>query len=78
MSTMKRLTASEPTAVDAEATIQETALVIEIRLANVRHDRGREPIKFQNTSRNPNFGWMTGAAAAAVMVVICVFAFVYR
>ena len=49
-----------------------------MQMNDLRYNRGRDPIRLPTERANYNLGWTTGVAAAALMIVICVFALAYR
>ena len=50
----------------------------EATMNDLRFNLSRDPIKFRAKPRSHNWTWMAGIAAAAMIIIIGVFAFVYR
>ena len=55
-----------------------TSLRAEATVNDLRFNLGRDPIKFRAKPRSHNWTWMAGIAAAVMIIIIGVFAFVYR
>ena len=55
-----------------------TSLRAEATMNDFRFNLGRDPIKFRAKPRSHNWTWMAGIAAAVMIIIIGVFAFVYR